>query len=61
MKLLLMAHAHRLVYRQTPQEFREDLRRAIGIIEDISQQKILGYRAPYWTITKESYWALDIL
>lgn len=53
--------AHRLVYRQTQQEFREDLKRAIGEIENISQQKVLGYRAPYWTITKESYWALDIL
>ena len=43
------------------QEFREDLKRAIGIIENISQQKVLGYRAPYWTITEKSYWALDIL
>ncbi|HSE83125.1 MAG TPA: DUF3473 domain-containing protein, partial [Thermodesulfobacteriota bacterium] len=52
---------HRLVYRQTPQEFRKDLRRSIEVIEDITHEKILGYRAPYWTITKESYWALDIL
>jgi polysaccharide deacetylase family protein (PEP-CTERM system associated) len=54
-------HAHRLVYRQTQKEFREDLKKAVGIIENISQQKVLGYRAPYWTITKDSYWALDIL
>jgi polysaccharide deacetylase family protein (PEP-CTERM system associated) len=54
-------NVHQLVYRQSPQEFREDLKRAIGVIENISQQKILGYRAPYWTITKDSYWALDIL
>jgi polysaccharide deacetylase family protein (PEP-CTERM system associated) len=54
-------YSHRLIYRQTPQEFREDLQRSIKIIEDVTQQKVLGYRAPYWTITKESYWALDIL
>jgi polysaccharide deacetylase family protein (PEP-CTERM system associated) len=54
-------HAHQLVYRQSPQEFREDLKRAIGVIENISHQKVLGYRAPYWTITKKSIWALDIL
>ena len=54
-------YAHRLVYRQTPQEFREDVRRSIGVIEEIIQEKVWGYRAPYWTITKESYWALDIL
>ena len=54
-------YAHRLVYRQTPQEFREDLRRSIGVIEEIIQEKVWGYRAPYWTITKDSYWAIDIL
>lgn len=52
---------HRLIYRQTPSEFREDLRRSIQVIEAVTQEKVLGYRAPYWTITKESYWALDIL
>ena len=52
---------HRLVYRQTPHEFREDLRKSLRVIEDITCEKVLGYRAPYWTITKESYWALDIL
>lgn len=54
-------YSHRLIYRQTPKEFREDLNKSIKVIEDITQQKVLGYRAPYWTITKESYWALDIL
>jgi polysaccharide deacetylase family protein (PEP-CTERM system associated) len=54
-------YAHQLVYRQTPQEFREDVRRSLGVIEEIIQEKVCGYRAPYWTITKESYWALDIL
>lgn len=54
-------YSHRLIYRQTPQEFREDLQKSIKVIEVTTQQKVLGYRAPYWTITKESYWALDIL
>lgn len=54
-------HAHQLVYRQSPKVFREDLKRAVGTIENVAQQKILGYRAPYWTITRDSYWALDIL
>jgi polysaccharide deacetylase family protein (PEP-CTERM system associated) len=54
-------YSHGLIYRQTPQEFREDLKRSIGEIEDSGGQKVLGFRAPYWTITRESYWALDIL
>lgn len=52
---------HRLVYHQTPVAFRADLRNSIRVIEDVTGEKVLGYRAPYWTITKESYWALDIL
>ena len=52
---------HRLIYRLTPEAFREDLKRSIKVIEDLTQQRVLGYRAPYWTITKESYWALEVL
>jgi len=54
-------YSHRLIYRLTPKEFRDDLKRSIAAIEDVSRQKVLGFRAPYWSITKESYWALDIL
>ena len=60
-ELATHGHSHRLIYKLTPQEFREDLKKSISIIEDTGQQKVLGFRAPYWTITKESYWALDIL
>ena len=54
-------YAHQLVYNLTPEAFRKDLIKSINILEQITGEKILGYRAPYWTITKESYWALDIL
>jgi len=53
--------SHRLVYRQNPGTFREDLRHSIHLIEDITQEKVVGYRAPYWSITKDSYWATDVL
>ena len=49
--------SHRLVYRLSPREFREDLRRSLDALENITQKKVLGFRAPYWTITRESYWA----
>ncbi|MGE5807258.1 MAG: XrtA system polysaccharide deacetylase [Ignavibacteria bacterium] len=54
-------HSHRLIYRLTPEEFRKDLKRSVDAIENIIQQKVLGFRAPYWSITEESLWALDIL
>jgi len=52
---------HRLVYTQTPDEFREDVRRSKRLIEDLSGQAVRGYRAPSYSITRESLWALDVL
>jgi polysaccharide deacetylase family protein (PEP-CTERM system associated) len=54
-------YAHRLVYDQTPSAFREDVRRAKGLLEDASGCLIGGYRAPSYSITPRSLWALDIL
>jgi len=52
---------HRTVYSLTPNEFREDTRAAKCAIEDAAGIKVIGYRAPSWSITKECLWALDIL
>lgn len=54
-------YAHRLVYDQTPAAFRDDVRRAKRILEDVSGQQVLGYRAPSYSITPRSLWALDVL
>jgi len=54
-------YGHRIVYSQTPDEFREDVRRAKATIENVSGQVVRGYRAPSFSITKKSLWALDVL
>ncbi len=54
-------YGHELITVQSPQVFREDIRRAKSILEDISGKPILGYRAPTFSITKETEWALPIL
>jgi len=54
-------HEHRLVYRMTPAEFRSDLRRARSVLERTAQMPVLGYRAPSYSIVKDSLWALDVL
>ncbi len=54
-------YAHRLIYDQTPEAFREDVRRAKAIIEDAGGCAVGGYRAPSYSITPRSLWALDIL
>jgi polysaccharide deacetylase family protein (PEP-CTERM system associated) len=54
-------YAHRLVYEMTPEDFREDLQRARHVLEDAVGVPILGFRAPSYSITARSLWALDIL
>ncbi len=54
-------HTHREVFKLTPDEFREELVHSVRLLEDITGEKVIGYRAPYFTITEESMWALDIL
>jgi polysaccharide deacetylase family protein (PEP-CTERM system associated) len=52
---------HRLAYRLTPDEFRRDLRQAREAIEQAVGERVLSFRAPSWSITRQSLWALDIL
>ncbi len=52
---------HHLVYKQTPDEFREDVRKSKILLEDVIGEKVIGYRAPSWSITEQSLWALEIL
>jgi polysaccharide deacetylase family protein (PEP-CTERM system associated) len=52
---------HRLIYSQTPAEFRADLRQSIAVLENILDLPITAYRAPSFSITQKSRWALEIL
>jgi polysaccharide deacetylase family protein (PEP-CTERM system associated) len=54
-------YGHQIIYHQTPDEFTEDVRRSLQIIEDITGEKVLGYRAPSFSVTKRSLWAIEIL
>lgn len=54
-------YSHTLIYNQTPEVFRDELRRAVHAVEDATGAQILGHRAPFFSITNRSLWALDIL
>jgi polysaccharide deacetylase family protein (PEP-CTERM system associated) len=54
-------YAHELVYNQTPDEFKKDLLQSKDILETITGNPVFGYRAPSFSITPDSIWALDIL
>jgi len=52
---------HQFIYRQSPQEFERDVARSVALLSSIIRQPVLGYRAPYFSITRESLWALPVL
>jgi polysaccharide deacetylase family protein (PEP-CTERM system associated) len=54
-------HGHRRVNTLSRAEFRNDIRRAKDYLEQVSGQQVLGYRAPSYSISRETAWAFDEL
>lgn len=52
---------HQRASSQTPEEFKKDVGDSKRLLEDISGQPILGYRAPSFSFTKSNQWVYDIL
>lgn len=52
---------HELVYNLSPAKFRTDTQRAVSAIEDACGVTPRAYRAPSYSIVRDSLWALDIL
>ena len=54
-------YAHRLVYQLDPQEFKRDIERSLETLSGIVSGPIRAHRAPFFSITKQSEWAFDVL
>ena len=54
-------NSHRMLTKLSPQEFKEDLAESIKTLEDISGQKVLGFRAPTFSLVKETQWAWEVM
>ncbi len=52
---------HQVIYGGTPAEFRDDLRLAKAAVEDATGLVVRSYRAPSYSITSNTLWALDVL
>jgi polysaccharide deacetylase family protein (PEP-CTERM system associated) len=53
--------SHDLVYEMTPERFREETRRSRDAIAAVTGSPPTAYRAPYFSVTNRSLWALEIL
>ena len=54
-------YAHKFVYTQSKEEFRQDIRKSKAILEDITGNEVIGYRAASYSITNKSQWAFEVL
>lgn len=54
-------YSHKRVYDQTPGEFKHDIAIGKDVLEQLLGEEIRGYRAPEFSITLDSIWALEIL
>jgi len=55
------AYWHRRVDEMTPAAFAEELRLAIDVVEQPAGRKVLGFRAPSFSIRPGTEWAFDVL
>jgi polysaccharide deacetylase family protein (PEP-CTERM system associated) len=54
-------YAHEHLARLSPRDLAEDLRRARSVIEDVLGLRPRGYRAPTFSVTRRTAWALDVI
>jgi len=54
-------YSHRLVYEQGKDLYRRDLEKSQEILRRILGHPVRGYRAPSFSVTAQSMWALDVM
>ena len=52
---------HRRVHVMSPASFREDVRRSVDALEQVTGEAVVGYRAPTFSIVRHTSWAVDVL
>lgn len=54
-------YGHEMAHSQSRSDFRDDVRRAKGILEDCVGAGVRGFRAPTFSIGRKNWWAYEIL
>ncbi|MGH7703638.1 MAG: XrtA system polysaccharide deacetylase [Gemmatimonadales bacterium] len=52
---------HRRVTQLTPERFREEVSTSKAVLEDVTGQPVVGFRAPSFSIVAGTEWAFDVL
>ena len=54
-------YGHEFVYNLGAEGFRADLQRSLEVLAGLVSDPVRGYRAPYFSITRDSLWAFDVM
>ncbi len=61
-ELACHSHTHRMIYNLTEAQFRTEMQRSVGLLEDISGAKVIGFRAPTFSVRDDILdWYCDAL
>jgi polysaccharide deacetylase family protein (PEP-CTERM system associated) len=60
-ELACHGYGHQMITRQTRGEFRDDVRRGKAAVEDAAGTAVVGYRAPTFSVVRETLWSLEVL
>jgi len=54
-------YSHRSITELSPEEFRIEIEKSVAMLEKITGQKVIGFRAPNYSINSDTIWAFNIL
>jgi polysaccharide deacetylase family protein (PEP-CTERM system associated) len=54
-------YSHQAIYRGSREDFQRDLLHAKGVLENLLGRAVRSYRAPSYSVTSKTLWALEIL
>lgn len=54
-------YSHRMITQMNPPEFRNDLEKSLNILNSLSKNRVVGFRAPTFSVIKDTLWALPIM
>ncbi len=52
---------HKRVHQFDASSFREDLRRSMDALSEVTGQPVVGFRAPTFSVVRQTSWAIDVL
>jgi len=52
---------HDQIWKKSPSQYRDEMQRSFDTLSGLVGSPIAGYRAPHFSVSPDTYWALDVL